>query len=126
MYNEQEYPNQKLTHLCIGAGYAVYNRLKFGYQEKYYQRAYALELQKLELQYKKELKIAITYNGVHIGRYFLDFLVADMIVVELKVASDFHTKHIAQVLGYLRAKKLKVGLILLFTKNGLQIKRIVN
>jgi GxxExxY protein len=58
--------------------------------------------------------------------YFLDFLVENKIVVELKVASNFHPKHLSQVLGYLRAKNLRIGLILLFTKNGLKIKRVMN
>lgn len=122
----EEYLYQNLTHTLIRLGYNVYNRLQFGYQEKYYQRAYAEELKENTIQFEREKRIAITYNGKKIGMYFMDFLVDTKVVVELKVATDFHPKHIAQVLGYLKAKKLRIGLILLFTKNGLKIKRIIN
>ncbi len=116
---------QDLTYELIGCGYNVFNRLKFGYQEKYYQRAYAEELTILHKVFSREHKVVIIYNGRKIGRYFIDFLVENKIVVELKVASDFHPKHIAQVLAYMRAKQIKIGLILLFTKQGLKIKRLI-
>lgn len=114
------------TYKLIGMGYTVYNNLKFGYQEKYYQRAYALELDQSGYRYRQESKVRIVYKEKIIGRYFLDFLVNDRIVVELKVASDFHPKHVAQVLGYLKAKNLRIGIILLFTKKGLRVKRVIN
>ena len=65
------------------------------------------------------------YNGKKIGRYFIDFIV-EQVVVEIKVASDFHPKHISQVLGYLRARNLRLGLILLFTRDGLRVKRVIS
>lgn len=122
----EEYLYKNLTYTLIRLGYNVYNRLQFGYQEKYYQRAYAEELKEKAIQFEQEKRITIMYNGKKIGMYFMDFLIDAKVVVELKVATDFHPKHIAQVLGYLKAKKLRIGLILLFTKNGLKIKRIIN
>ncbi len=122
---ENKYPHQDLSYKLIGCGYKVYNSLKFGYQEKYYQRAYALELEEGKISYSREHKIVIDYKGKKIGRYFLDFLIEDSVVVELKIASDFHPKHISQVLAYMRAKNVKMGLILLFTKHQLRIKRLI-
>lgn len=119
------YPTKELTYELIGYGYNVFNRLGFGYQEKYYQRAYEMELIEHRKSCQREQKVVIVYNGKKIGRYFIDF-VAEQVVVEIKVASDFHPKHIAQVLGYLRAKNLRLGIILLFTKNGLRVKRVIN
>ncbi|MBP9732134.1 MAG: GxxExxY protein [Candidatus Magasanikbacteria bacterium] len=120
-----EYLYDDLTYVLIKLGYSVFNRLNFGYQEKYYQRAYAEELIQNKLIYQKEQRIIITYNGKMIGRYFIDFLVENKVVIELKVGKDFQPKHIGQVLGYLKAKELRVGLILLFTKDGLKIKRLI-
>lgn len=119
------YPDEELTYELIGFGYTVFNRLSFGYQEKYYQRAYEMELVEHRKSYQREQKVIIVYNGRKIGRYFIDFVV-DKVVVEIKVASDFHSKHISQVLGYLRANNLRLGIILLFTKNGLRVKRVIN
>lgn len=121
----EEYLYNDLTFELIGYGYNVFNGLKYGYQEKYYQRAYEQELLKNKKTYSKEHKIKINYHGKIIGRYFIDFLIEDKIIVELKVAYNFHEKHIAQVLAYMRAKQIKIGLILLFTKQGLQIKRLI-
>ncbi len=119
------YLYNKLTYKLIGLGYNVFNNLKYGYQEKYYQRAYEMELKNNKINYSKEHKIKINYQGKIIGRYFIDFLVENKIVVELKVAYNFHEKHIAQVLAYMRAKQIRIGLILLFTKQGLKIKRLI-
>lgn len=121
-----EYLYNDLTYLLIKLGYKVYNGLAFGYQEKYYQRAYAEELKENNLVYTKEQRVIITYNGKMIGRYFIDFLVENKVVVELKIAKDFQPRHIKQVLGYLKAKQLRIGLILLFTEDGLKIKRLIN
>lgn len=126
MESKGGYLYQQLTYNLIKLGYTVFNRLQFGYQEKYYQRAYEEELKKAEIQYEREKKVVIIYNGKSIGRYFIDFVVDQKVVVELKVAANFHPKHISQVLGYLKARQLRLGIILLFTQTGIKIKRIIN
>ncbi len=115
-----------LSYSLVGLVYNVYNSLGFGYQEKYYQRAYASELEKIGLKFKREQKCVINYQGKQIGRYFIDFVVDDKIVIEFKVANDFYLQHTKQVLGYLKATGLKLGILFLFTQNGIKYKRIVN
>lgn len=116
----------ELSYKIVGVLFTVYNSLGYGYQEKYYQRAIAKELEKAQLKYKKEQKAIIKYRGEIIGRYFIDFVVEDKIVVELKLTNDFYKKDIKQVLGYLKSTGLKLGILFIFMKEGLKFKRIVN
>jgi GxxExxY protein len=89
----------ELSYLLVGAMFSVYNRMGFGYHEKYYQRAFAKELQFLKLKYKKEGLVKISYRETIIGRYFVDFLVENKIVVEIKVAKEFYPTHLKQILA---------------------------
>lgn len=61
-----------------------------------------------------------------IGKYLIDFLVEDNSALELKVANDFYTKDIKQLLSYLKARNLKLGMLILFTKDGVRYRRLVN
>lgn len=115
-----------LTHELIGLAYKVCNNLGYGYQEKYYQRAYALELKNAGYQFKQEQKIVINYSGEIIGRYFVDFVINNKIVIEFKVAPGFYESHINQVLAYLKSSNLWLGLLILITKSGVKCKRIIN
>ena len=119
-------PSKELTYKVIGALYDTYNELGFGYQEKYYYRAIKLKLQEKGLKVKEQLLARITASGKIIGRYFLDFLVDDLLVLEIKVANAVYSKHIKQVLGYLKANALKLGIVAVFTKQGVIIKRVIN
>lgn len=116
----------ELSYELVGMTFDVYNRMGFGYQEKYYQRAYAEELTARGRRFKKERHCVIMYNDRAVGRYFIDFVVEDKIVIEFKVANDFYLQHTKQVLGYLKATNLRLGIIVLITKDGLRFKRIVN
>lgn len=75
---------------------------------------------------KKELHVPIIVNNKIIGRYFLDFLIEEKIVVEFKIANEQYQKHFQQVYGYLKANNLKIGLLALITPKGVKIKRIIN
>ena len=78
-----------------------------------------------ELFYPK-LSYKIVYKDKVIGKYQLDFLIKNKIAIELKVANNFYPKHIKQLPGYLKSAKLKLGLLAIFKKDGVEIKRIVN
>lgn len=116
----------ELSYEIVGLIYNVFNDLGYGFQEKYYQRAFAEELKKNNYLFKREQKISIKYNDKIIGRYFVDFIINDKMIVEFKVASGFYEDHINQVLAYLKSSNLKLGLLILITKGGIRYKRLVN
>ncbi len=118
--------NEKLTHDIIGAIFRVYNKLGFGYQEKEYQKALALELTSLGLRFQRELYTNLTYEGVLIRKFYIDFLVEGQVVVELKIANEVYRKHFMQVLQYLKNNNIKIGLIACIAPSKVIIKRVVN
>lgn len=114
------------SYNLISLAFQVYKKLGFGYQEKYYQRAFAQELTLNNIKFRREQSVSINYGGKVIGRYFIDFVIDGRIVIEMKVGNDFYLKHQNQVLAYLRASKIKLGIIILITKQGVKFKRLVN
>jgi GxxExxY protein len=102
------------TELIIQAFYAVYNALGYGFLEKLYQNALAIELRKLGLDVIQEARIAVYYDGEVIGEYFADLLVAGTVIVELKAVKRLMEEHEAQLLNYLKATPYEVGLLLNF------------
>lgn len=123
---KSQYIESELTGILIGLSYEMWNRLGYGYQEKYFQRAYAQLLTRNNLPFKREQKVVIEFGNKKIGRYFVDFVVKNTVVVELKVANDVYLQHVRQVLGYLKATGLEIGLLIVITKKGIQVKRIIN
>lgn len=118
------YPKE--SYDLVGCAYTVFNAMRYGHYERNYQKAYAIELGLKNYKFSRELKVNVNYRNNIIGHYFLDFLVDNKIVIELKVGNDFHSNHIKQVLTYLKATSRKLGIIFLFTPDGLLYRRIVN
>jgi GxxExxY protein len=110
----------------MGTLFKVYNKLGYGYQEKYYHRAIGRELDKLNISFVGEQSALIRYEDKIIGRYFVDFIIAKKIVLEIKVAREIYQKHLNQVLGYLKATGLKLGILAVFTRSGVRYRRLVN
>lgn len=104
----------------------MYNKVGFGYQEKHYQSILAEIFKTKNIVFKRELFGRITFNNKIIAKYFLDFLVDGSVIVELKVANDFYLRFINQVLTYLKAHNLKLGILVLITKDGIKYKRLLN
>ena len=121
-----KYLHSDITEKVIGVLFSVYNEMGFGYQEKYYYRAIKNALTGLGFQVSEQLLTKIIVADKVIGRYFLDFLVDGVVVLEIKVADQIYNQHIRQVLGYLKANNLKVGIIGVFSKHGVIIKRVIN
>ena len=116
----------ELSYKIIGVLFRVFNKLGYGYQEKYYQRAVALELNEEKLNYIREKEVKLNYRDEIIGKYFLDFIVDNKIILELKVVNFFHEQDIKQILSYLKASGLKLGILAIITKDGIKYKRIAN
>jgi GxxExxY protein len=121
--SELLYP--ELSYKIVGILFEVYNALGSGYQEKYYQKALEREFASQKIIYKSQLPVRLKYKGDDLGIYYLDFLIENKIVLEIKIASKFYPRDIKQVLGYLRVKDVKLGILACFSRNGLVYKRIL-
>lgn len=105
---------ERLTHSVIGAFYEVYNTLKFGLLEHFYAKALERELLWRGHRVAREVGITVMYKGEVLGQQRLDMVVDEKLVVETKSTHHLHRSATRQVLCYLRASHLKVGLLLHF------------
>jgi GxxExxY protein len=124
MRGEIVYPD--LSYKLVGLAFKVYNSLGFGCRELYVQRAYSKELTKERFDFVREREIELIYDGQEIGKYKLDFVIDNKIVVELKIVPVVKNIHIRQVLEYLNVTKLKLAILIYFTPKGVMYKRVVN
>ena len=120
-----ELVEKELSYKIVGVLFEVYNKLGGGYQEKYYQRAVARELKNRSLKFTEQVKVPLNFKGESIGRYFLDFLVEGKVILEIKVVNRFYQRDIKQVLAYLKSTDVTLGVLANFSRNGLQLKRIL-
>lgn len=116
----------ELSYKVIGLVFKVYNQLGGGYQEKYFSRALAIALEEAGLKFEREKEIKLWYSGRLIGKQFLDFIVENKIILEIKVGSEPKYTHLKQTLDYLNSTKLKLALLVYFTSDGVHYKRIIN
>ena len=121
---QEEYLHSELTEQIIKAFYAVYNTLGYGFLEKVYENAMYLELQSMGLQVVRQNPITVSYQGQEVGQYFADLLVEDSVIVELKAAETICKEHEYQLINYLKATHIEVGLLLNFVTKP-QVKRKV-
>ncbi len=106
--------HEEITSVILAAYYDVYNKLGYGFLEKVYENALILELQKLGLTVKQQFPIKVYYDGQVVGEYFADLLVNDLVIIELKAVEQIIKAHEAQLVNYLKATNLEIGLILNF------------
>ena len=109
-----EYQHFELTKEIIGTFYDVYNMLGYGFLEKVYENALAIELGIRGFQVEQQKPIAIHFRNQIIGEYFADILVNGLIILELKATRTLVKDHEAQLLNYLKATPYEVGLLLNF------------
>lgn len=123
--NSDERGFDGLTEGVIGAVFEVSNALGAGFLEKVYQRALLHELRLRGLRVASEVQFQVIYKGHHVGTYFADLLVDDVLVIELKCAERLSSEHSAQCLNYLKASGKTVCLLVNFQKSKVEWKRIV-
>lgn len=117
---------KELSYAIVGILYEVDNELGAGLQEKYYQRAIEKALAKKNIPFKSQVPYEITLKRESIGRYFLDFLIEDKIVLEIKKGHHFSKSNIEQVKGYLHVTQKKLAILANFTPDGVRSMRILN
>jgi len=110
------------TKIIIRAFYNVYNKLGYGFLEKVYENAMLIELRKLGLNCQPQIPIKVHYNTHLVGDYFADIIVENKIIIELKAAEALCEEYEAQLINYLKATDIEVGLLFNFGKKP-QFKR---
>ena len=124
--DNRSHPFEDLSRKIIGAAIEVHAAPGPGFLETIYEEAFKLELTEHGLNYECQKEIKIEYLGVQIGTHRLDLVVENRVVVELKAVKELNEIHFAQILSYLKATGIKVGLLLNFAKPKLEIRRVVN
>jgi len=115
---------EELTGKIISCGIEVHKKLGPGFLESLYESALLIELQKQGLHAASQKEIRVFYDGCEIGVHRLDIVVEDKVIIELKAVVELDQCHKAQLLSYLKASNIKIGLLLNFAKAVLQVKRM--
>jgi GxxExxY protein len=116
----------EITEKIIGGAMAIHRKMGSGYTEIIYARCLAIELEKVQLKFQRELEWPVYYEGSIVGRKRVDFMVEDKIAVELKAIAELTNKELAQALNYLESHQLETGLLINFGSKSLQFKRLIN
>lgn len=122
----KEYRNSEITEKIIGCAMRVHSALGNGFQEVIYQRALEMEMYDNGIKFGREISIPVHYKNRQIGERRVDFLVENIICVELKALVNLEKVHLAQAKNYLEAFNLEVGLLLNFGSISLEFRRIEN
>lgn len=116
MMNSDNYKYSEITERIIMAFYKVYNTLGYGFLEKVYENALFNELVAMGIFVEKQTQIVVYYEGKEVGKYFADVIVEGCVIVELKAAESLCEEHEYQLINYLKATEIEVGLLLNFGK----------
>ena len=125
MTNEK-YKYSELTGKIIGCAMEVHKILGNGFQEVIYQRALAKEFALQGINYNREFEMPIYYKDEQIGTRRVDFLIENVVSVELKAIIQLEDVHLTQALNYLEAYNLEIGMLINFGAKSLQFKRLIN
>ena len=123
MVNLDEY--KELTGKIIGGAMQVHSALGSGFQEVIYQRSLAIELEASGISFEREIEVPVYYKDKAVGARKVDFLVEKTILVELKAVNTLTDQHYNQIINYLEAFRLPIGLLINFGESRLTFKRFV-
>ena len=123
---KEEYKYSELTSRIIGCAMAVHRALGNGFQEVIYQRALEIELTDNGIVFSREHEMPVYYKNQQIGTRRVDFLIEQVVSVELKAIIKLEDVHFAQAINYLEAYDLEVGLLINFGSKSLEFKRLLN
>ena len=115
---------EDLTRQILEACFEVSNELGAGFLESVYQRALLIALRQKELQAVGQYPLGVTFRGESVGDFFADILVENLVIVELKAVTALAPEHKAQVINYLKATGIEVGLLINFGRPKLEYYRL--
>jgi len=114
-----------LSYRIMSAAFDVHRVLGPGYAERIYEQALAREFEERGIAYERQKRIEIEYKGLVVGEYFLDMVVEDSIVLELKATPEITALYCAQALSYLKASGMRLAIVINFGARSVKNKRIV-
>jgi len=112
-----------ITHKVIGCAYQIYNKLGFGFLESVYRKAMVIEIEASGLRVQQESPLKVLYRDQVVGDFYADLLVEDELIVELKSVERLGSIHEAQLVNYLVATGIDIGLLIKFGSTGIDVKR---
>lgn len=116
---------KELSFEIIGYAMEVYNELGYGFLEKVYENALIEIFKEKNITYSSQAPIKVKFRGKIVGEYIADLMISDKVIIELKSVEKIVGIHEAQLLNYLKATGIKVGLLLNFSPNKLEFKKMV-
>lgn len=108
------YLHEDLTSKIIGCFYEVHGQLGYGFLERVYERALMIELNRCGILALRQHPIKVAYRGLIVGDYFADIVVEDKVILEVKSSEAILDEHECQLINYLKATRIEVGLLLNF------------
>ena len=106
--------HRELSERVIGAFYETYNELGHGFLESVYENAFAIQLEQCGLLVKRQQPVVVCYQGHVVGEFRAELMVADLLLIEIKAVSTLMSIHEAQLMNYLKATGIRLGLIVNF------------
>lgn len=119
---KEKYLYSEITKEIIGGAYEVFNNLGFGFLEKVYENALVLELKKRKLNVNQQFPINVYYKNEIVGEYVADLIIEKKVIVEIKAISKLEEIQEVQLVNYLKATKIEIGLLINFGRK-LEFKR---
>ncbi|MGL4512348.1 MAG: GxxExxY protein [Lacipirellulaceae bacterium] len=117
--------HEELTGKVIGAAYAVFNELGAGFLESVYEKSLAVELVRLGVAGQRQVPLQVRYRGEVVGEFVADLVVEGLIIVELKAVEKLAKAHEVQLVNYLKATGIDLGLLVNFGAEGVEVRRKV-
>ena len=114
LHTDDNYVHSELTDRIIGCAYDVYNQLGFGFLEKVYENALVIKMKEKGLMINQQSPVNVYFEGKLVGEYYADIVAEDKVIVELKAVSTLSKTHEVQLVNYLKATGIKVGLLINF------------
>ena len=121
---DNNYMHSELTDKIIGCAYDVYNQLGFGFMEKVYENAMMIKLSQKGLEVVQQAPINVYFEDKLVGEYFADILVNNKVILEFKAVPSLSKAHEVQLVNYLKATGIKVGLVVNFGEKLKIVRRV--
>ena len=112
----ENFKHEDVTEIVIRSFFKVYNTLGYGFLERVYENALFYELSNTELIVEKQSRINVFYKGEVVGKYVADLVINNKVIIEIKAAENLCEEHECQLINYLKATNIEVGLLLNFGK----------